>query len=207
MSVHADFYYIINSPKVFVPGTIHPVSVLFNDLAGSCASSKPTIALELRLHYSSNVLVSYLNNVTIEVGVPKLVYIDIPSVVPQEDIFTLSVSLCGSRLSRELQLAAFRRPLNVYVQTDKPLYKPGQTVRTRLFGLYPNLTATDRPITYEVYDPMDNLVLRERNQQMEASGVYHLNISLSSRPPLGHWKIKATIMVSHILLLTNLKSS
>ena len=199
--MNADYRYLINSPKVFVPGSNHPVSVLFNDLGNTCGSSSPTINLELRFsggygYSSSNILLAQLSNVNIQSGVPKLVYLPIPSVVPQ-DTYALNVTLCGSPISELLQLSAFRRPLNVYLQTDKPLYKPGQTVHTRLFGLYPNLTSTNQPLTYEVYDPMGNVVLREQNKPMEATGVYHLNISLSSRPPLGQWKIKAEIMVSY----------
>lgn len=172
--------------------------MLFNDLGGSCASAKPTIILELRSVDSSNALLSQLKDVEIQFGVPQLMHINIPSVVPQ-DRYALIVLICGTRVADpQLELSAFRRPLSVYLQTDKPLYKPAQTVHTRLFGLYPNLTSTSRPITYEVYDPSGNIVLREQNQQMEATGVYHLNISLSSRPPLGNWKIKAEIMVRPI---------
>uniref|UniRef100_A0A1A9W1S7 TEP1-F n=1 Tax=Glossina brevipalpis TaxID=37001 RepID=A0A1A9W1S7_9MUSC len=90
-------------------------------------------------------------------------------------------------------LLEYSRP-NLYIQTDKALYKPGDLVQYRLLILDENL----RPIKLErllkiaIKDAANNLVKDIKNVQLN-EGIYSGKLQLTEQPVLGLWKIEVSL--------------
>ncbi len=78
----------------------------------------------------------------------------------------------------------------LFVETDKPLYKPGQDMHIRVLLLDIELKPLTGDITVEVRDAKGNKVYREVVQSDEF-GMANLTMPLSDEPNLGNWNISA----------------
>ena len=82
--------------------------------------------------------------------------------------------------------------LQIYISTDKPLYKPGQTVHIRVLALNKNAGPYEGHITVEVSAPSGDVIFREiRNTS--TFGITSLDFPLAPILPLGAYKISATL--------------
>ncbi len=78
----------------------------------------------------------------------------------------------------------------LFVESDKPIYKPGQTVHLRTLTLDPQLKPVSAPVTVEVMDAKGLKVFR-RELTSDDYGMASLDLPLSSEPNLGVWKATA----------------
>ncbi|KAM7438496.1 A-macroglobulin receptor [Porites harrisoni] len=93
------------------------------------------------------------------------------------------------RKSEEITIEIPKKAL--FIQTDKPIYKPGQTVNMRIVGTDESL----RPLTGKISRVTITNPSRVRNMQWDNLdfnfGIISLKFPLSSQPVLGDWKIEA----------------
>uniref|UniRef100_A0A5F9DIU6 Alpha-2-macroglobulin n=1 Tax=Oryctolagus cuniculus TaxID=9986 RepID=A0A5F9DIU6_RABIT len=76
----------------------------------------------------------------------------------------------------------------VFVQTDKPIYKPSQSVEFRVVSVNKDLRPLhELPVSY-IQDPRMNRIMQWQNVKSE-NGLKQLSFSLSSEPILGSYKI------------------
>jgi CD109 antigen len=80
----------------------------------------------------------------------------------------------------------------VFVETDKPVYKPGQTVHLRVLALDPTLRPASGEAIVEVMDATGIKVFR-KTVAIDDFGMAALDLPLSSEPNLGVWSVQATI--------------
>src|SRR3990172_462608 len=78
----------------------------------------------------------------------------------------------------------------LFVETDKPIYKPGQTIQIRLVTLNSELKPLPTTATVEVSDAKGIKVSRQEVGADEF-GMATLELPLSTEPNLGVWKIGA----------------
>ena len=78
----------------------------------------------------------------------------------------------------------------VFVETDKPIYKPGQTFHIRVLTLDPQLKPVEGSITVEVMDAKGTKVFK-KDVQTDDYGMVNLDMPLSPEPNLGTWKVVA----------------
>lgn len=78
----------------------------------------------------------------------------------------------------------------LFLETDKPIYKPGQPVHIRLMSLDIDLKPLPRPVTVEVKDPKGIKVYR-KVAQTDEFGMATLEMPLSNEPNLGVWRLNA----------------
>ena len=78
----------------------------------------------------------------------------------------------------------------LFVETDKPIYKPGQTVRIRLMTLDALLKPWPSSATVEVQDAK-GLKVFKREVATDDYGMTTLDLPLSTEPNLGVWKLTA----------------
>ncbi len=83
-----------------------------------------------------------------------------------------------------------QRDLVLFIQTDKPIYKPGQTVYMRLLTLNVALKPAHEQVTVEILDARGIKVYRSEVVTDEF-GMAELELPLSTEPNLGVWKINA----------------
>ncbi|XP_005096670.2 alpha-2-macroglobulin [Aplysia californica] len=79
----------------------------------------------------------------------------------------------------------------VLVQTDKNIYKPGQTVKFRVLNVDKTLKPTYRPLTVTIINALDNKIEQFYNISSR-SGVVEKTFHLGKFPVLGDWKIHVT---------------
>jgi len=78
----------------------------------------------------------------------------------------------------------------VFVETDKPIYKPGQTIQMRVITLDPELKPISEPVTVEILDAKGIKIFRSVVTTDEY-GMTNVELPISNEPNLGVWKIKA----------------
>ncbi|MBI4220028.1 MAG: alpha-2-macroglobulin [Chloroflexi bacterium] len=78
----------------------------------------------------------------------------------------------------------------LFVETDKPIYKPGQVVHIRVLTLDPSLKPLPGSATVEVMDAKGIKVFK-REAQSDEFGMASVDLPLSTEPNLGVWKITA----------------
>lgn len=78
----------------------------------------------------------------------------------------------------------------VFVETDKPVYKPGQTVHVRAITLDAQLKPVAGAVTVEVADAKGIKVFK-KDVQSDEFGMANLDMPVSPEPNLGVWKIAA----------------
>ncbi|MDP2718296.1 MAG: MG2 domain-containing protein, partial [Dehalococcoidia bacterium] len=79
----------------------------------------------------------------------------------------------------------------IFLQSDKPIYKPGQTVHIRAVTVNSELKPVSGPVTVEAMDAKGIKVLRKELTSDEF-GFTLVDLPLSSEPNLGTWKLLAT---------------
>ncbi|CAD6233951.1 GSCOCT00007427001.2-RA-CDS [Cotesia congregata] len=85
----------------------------------------------------------------------------------------------------------------VFVETDKPIYKPGQDVNIRLLALTHDLKPWKRPIPKVwIENPAEVRVAQWTNLNTDR-GIVQLQFPLSPDPNLGSWRIKVEKKKSH----------
>jgi len=78
----------------------------------------------------------------------------------------------------------------IFVETDKPIYKPGQTIRMRAFTLDAELLPLSETVTIEVQDAKGIKIFR-KEVLTDDYGIATLSLPVSTEPNLGVWKITA----------------
>jgi CD109 antigen len=111
--------------------------------------------------------------------------VDIPMV--EEGDYTVVVKGTGFEKRTAVRID---NPLVVFLETDKPIYKPGQTIHMRVITLNSELRATAEDVTVDVLDAKGIKVFRSEVATDEY-GMVTLDLPLSSEPNLGVWKINA----------------
>jgi CD109 antigen len=78
----------------------------------------------------------------------------------------------------------------IFVETDKPIYKPGQTIRMRAFTLDAELLPLSENVIIEVQDAKGIKIFR-KEVLTDDYGIATLDLPISTEPNLGVWKITA----------------
>ena len=79
----------------------------------------------------------------------------------------------------------------IFVDSDKPIYKPGQTIQIRAVTLDSELRPESESVTVEILDAKGIKIFRQEIYT-DDYGLASLELPISSEPNLGTWKIKAS---------------
>ena len=112
---------------------------------------------------------------------------DTPDIAP--GTYTLEVQVGGMKGSLTAQVQVRRMPI-VLVETDKPIYKPGQTIQGRALVLTNELRPTVSDVTVQITDGKGVKIFR-KELQTNAFGVAPFTLDLASELNYGTWKITA----------------
>jgi CD109 antigen len=78
-----------------------------------------------------------------------------------------------------------------FLESDKPIYQPGQTIHLRLLALDSGLKPVPGQATIEISDATGTKVFR-KTLPVDAFGMATLDLPLSTEPNLGVWKARAS---------------
>ncbi|KAL1764977.1 alpha-1-inhibitor 3-like [Sigmodon hispidus] len=111
--------------------------------------------------------------------------------IPSSDEVFLSVNIKGltHEFRKKNEVFIQNKESVVFVQTDKSVYKPGQSVKFRIVSMDKNLHPLNElfPLAY-IEDPKSNRIMQWRDISTE-NGLKQLSFSLSSEPIQGSYKI------------------
>uniref|UniRef100_H0UT45 Alpha-2-macroglobulin n=1 Tax=Cavia porcellus TaxID=10141 RepID=H0UT45_CAVPO len=134
---------------------------------------------------------SLFMNMVAEKDLFQCVAFTVPQSPYPEAVMFLTVEVEGPThgfRSRKTVLVKSKDSL-VFVQTDKPIYKPGQTVKARVVSLDENFRPLNElfPLIF-IQDPKGNRVMQWQNLKLER-GLTQLSFPLSSEPLLGSYSV------------------
>ncbi|PVD34646.1 hypothetical protein C0Q70_05923 [Pomacea canaliculata] len=86
------------------------------------------------------------------------------------------------------------KSFSIFVQTDKAMYKPGDTIRWRILAMKPDLTVLNELVDVFIKDPLNNVIRQWKGVSGGDSGVVELSMPTSDRLVLGDWTIEAKVL-------------
>lgn len=109
----------------------------------------------------------------------------------------MAEGLSGFIFKNESNVRYQPKSYSVFVQTDKAVYKPGDTVRFRVLVLDPNTRPLQKVDTIKVHitDGKSNRI-KQWNDAKLIKGVFEGELPLSSAPVLGRWLINVEVLGS-----------
>ncbi|KAH0521189.1 Murinoglobulin-1 [Microtus ochrogaster] len=142
-----------------------------------------TVTVRASLQFRSGSR-SLFNELVVDKDLFHCVSFTLPRVSSSYERGYLSVHIKGPKheFSKKNMMLVWNKVNAVFVQTDKPVYKPGQTVKFRVVSMDINL----HPLSE--LDPKGNRIMQWRDVTTE-TGLKQLSFSLSSEPILGSYKI------------------
>ncbi len=168
--------YVVLVPKTMHSGSQGAVSFNLYDSDGPVRDR-----VEVRLLQGSSEIVK--SNATIDGQ--GVVVVAVPDV--DEGEYTIVVK--GTGFEQRTPVRIDRTPV-LFLETDKPIYKPGQTIHMRVLTLDSELKPLSQEVTVEVLDAKGIKLLRTVAQSDEF-GMVNLDMPLADELNLGPWKIQA----------------
>lgn len=112
---------------------------------------------------------------------------DTPDVEP--GVYTLKIGVEGVKDFLTAQVQVHQMPV-LLIETDKPIYKPGQTIRGRILVLNNELRPTSSEVNVEITDGKGVKIFRKL-MKTNAFGVAPFELDLANELNFGTWKIAA----------------
>ncbi|XP_075774773.1 alpha-2-macroglobulin-like protein 1 isoform X2 [Pelodiscus sinensis] len=183
----AEPHYVVVSPAQLYHPHTGTVSVHLSDL-------NETVRVSVRLERGEG-----LSNVTLlerEVQEPRLrenLSFQVPAPSRgQQEAAELHLSVQGDTLQFSERTTVLLRVLEpgTFVQTDKAVYKPGQTVKFRIVTLDKDFVPSARPLPLvTLQDPHGNRIAQWRDVTPQ-QGIVDLSLPLAAEPALGPYAIE-----------------
>lgn len=127
-------------------------------------------------------------------GIPETLLMRVPTTsVPGnyklrvEGLF--NQALGGIAFINETKLTFSQRSMTIFVQTDKPTYMQGETVKFRTIPITTDLRGFDNAIDVYMIDPHKHILRRWLSRQSNL-GTVSLEYKLSDQPVYGAWTIR-----------------
>ncbi|XP_058511745.1 alpha-2-macroglobulin [Ochotona princeps] len=115
----------------------------------------------------------------------------VPRSSSNEEVMFLTIRVKGATQEFKKRTTVLIRNEDslIFVQTDKPVYKPGQTVKFRIVSLDENLRPLNEliPLAY-IQDPKGNRIAQWQNLKL-VGGLEQLSLPLSSEPFEGSYSV------------------
>lgn len=139
-------------------------------------------------------------------GIPEIMMLRVP---PQAPDGSYKLKIEGRTdtdevvFSNETSLQFSQRSITIFVQTDKPIYRQGQTVKFRTVPITTDLKPFSDALDVYMLDP-HGIVVKRWLSTFLGSGSVSLDYPLSSQPVTGNWTIRVLaqgqVQDSHFLV-------
>ncbi|KAM8717393.1 hypothetical protein ACLKA7_004140 [Drosophila subpalustris] len=177
--------YFIVASRMVRPGLIYQVSV-------SILQAKYPITVHASIS-CDGVQISG-DSKDVKEGIPETLLMRIPPTSVTGD-YRLRVEgfyqdvFGGVAFLNDTRLDFSQRSMTIFVQTDKPLYMQGETVRFRTIPITTELKGFDNAIDVYMLDPNRHILKRWLSRQSNLGSV-SLEYKLSDQPTFGEWTIR-----------------
>lgn len=152
------------------------------------------VLIQIWDHSKSRVLSESSTSLTVANGYHAVHTIRLPSerLSPEEkkDQFVyLKVTFDGFAPEERLMLVSFHKGF-IFIQTDKPIYNPGDTVLFRAYVSSPDFKAVDGTITVDMKNP-DGIAVWQTSMRKAVNGIFKGNYILTELVNEGLWTVTA----------------
>lgn len=184
-NVFTEPTYFIVASRMVRPGQVYRVSVQV------LLSSIP---ITVRASISRSGVEISGDTKEIKIGIPETMLMRVPPTSVPGD-YKLRVegvyaqALGGIAFINETRLTFSQRSMTIFVQTDKPVYMQGETVRFRAIPITTSLRGFDNAIDVYMIDPHKHILRRWLSRQSNL-GTVSLEYKLSDQPIFGDWTIR-----------------
>ncbi|XP_041789834.1 complement C3-like [Chelmon rostratus] len=157
--------------------------------------SKPvTVSISIQDFRRTTMLLQDSVTLNLENGFHALKTIQLPShslnrEEKKNKFVYLKVNFEGFHVEERLLMVSFHSGY-IFIQTDKPIYNPGDTVRFRTFVSSPFFKAFDTSVTIDIQNP-DNVVVKQISRTRAVDGVFGDTFPLSEIVNEGTWTVTA----------------
>lgn len=176
--------YFIMAPSVFRPGHSFTLRVTLSSMIPA------PMQINWGIFDSTKKLLILSQSDNFTAGTTSEVTLQIPHGMFFSSVaYKLSVNGTGGvEFSESRYIRFMEKGFTIYIQTDKAVYKPGQNVLMRIFGVHPDLKIYTGNMTVDILDPNGNKMVHWVDISGQ-SGVIKREFLLSSQPVEGNWKI------------------
>ncbi|XP_070542070.1 LOW QUALITY PROTEIN: alpha-2-macroglobulin-like [Ptychodera flava] len=193
MQAFAERGYLISAPKAMIAGTVEKVCITLIEVTDD-------VLITISLTEETEQREVIAREEYVMDGHDECLDLKIPDRSLDNDYYTVKLNVSGHSLSVEDQFSFAdgkriylqSRNAKTFIQTDKPIYKPGQTVLFRILNLkgtefkpYPSMLSM-----VWIENPAGVRLMQWSNVTTE-DGLVELELELSEEPVLGMWKIKS----------------
>lgn len=184
-NIYNDPTYFIVASRMVRPGQVYRVTV-------QVLSAPSPISVHASI--ARNGVEISGDSKEIKEGIPETLLMRIPPTSVRGD-FKLRVegifsqALGGVAFTNETKLTFSQRSMTIFVQTDKPTYMQGETVRFRTIPITTSLRGFDNAIDVYMIDPHKHILRRWLSRQSNL-GTVSLEYKLSDQPIFGDWTIR-----------------
>ncbi|XP_059154461.1 CD109 antigen-like, partial [Physella acuta] len=173
-----------NTYVVIAPSTIHPnmnFTVSVNILKAT--DDVTVVAQVLR---EATLVGSGVN--LFKAGIPGTITIKLPPGMPNGDYTLKVVGSGGLVFDNSKSLSYNSKEASLFIQLNKDIFKPSDTVKFRVFGVYSDLQSYKGTMDIYIYDAKE-IKIKQWVKVSPEKGVIAQEMTLSSQPVLGDWKI------------------
>lgn len=179
-SISGDEFLILAPKTIFSGGESAVTMAAFNE-------GQPVVrCVDYTLTDANNKVIPLVQASTSEAG-NAVAPFEVPDM--EEGQYTLTAKAAGSDTEFTATVEVMRNN-PIFIETDKPIYKPGQTIHGRLLTVNNNLLPVEQQTMVEIADAKGVKVFKE-NLTSNEYGVAYFDLPLASELNLGTWKVKA----------------
>ncbi|XP_073451712.1 alpha-2-macroglobulin-like [Aquarana catesbeiana] len=183
-SVEAKLHYAVIFPSAI--RSQHSETICIH-LEGAEGESRAQIFLDLDGKNTTLVEKTFKQD-----SIFNCVAIQVPTPEQTEVVGTLSISIenAGQSIMKSSKVLVKKTRSSLLIQSDKAVYKPGQTVKFRILSINEDLQPKDIVLpVIELQDPGKNRIGQWLNVSL-GHGMAELSLPLSSEPTLGEYSIR-----------------
>uniref|UniRef100_A0A1S4J428 CD109 antigen n=1 Tax=Culex quinquefasciatus TaxID=7176 RepID=A0A1S4J428_CULQU len=180
-------FYSIVASNLLRPNSEYHVSVNNLNIAD-------TVRFRITLNNTDTGVPVASEDVNLGPGESRLIPFSIGD-IPQSEYGLTAEGLSGFTFRNETRITYQAKSFSVLVQTDKAIYKPGDTVRFRVLVLDPNTKPLQKVDTIKVHitDGKSNRIKQWSDAKL-VKGVFESELALSSAPVLGRWMVNVEVL-------------
>uniref|UniRef100_A0A1Q3FP24 CD109 antigen n=1 Tax=Culex tarsalis TaxID=7177 RepID=A0A1Q3FP24_CULTA len=183
----AEGFYSVVASNLLRPNSEYHVSV--NNF-----NIPDTVRFRITLNNTDTGVPVASEDVSLGPGESRLIPFSIGD-IPQAEYGLTAEGLSGFTFRNETKVMFQAKSFSVFVQTDKAIYKPGDTVRFRVLVLDPNTKPLQKVDTIKVHitDGKSNRIKQWSDAKL-VKGVFESELALSSSPVLGRWMVNVEVL-------------
>uniref|UniRef100_A0A182K440 TEP1-F n=1 Tax=Anopheles christyi TaxID=43041 RepID=A0A182K440_9DIPT len=184
---HKDGHYSIIGSRILRPNSVYRCVVSTFDTKAAIvfrisivAKEKPIATEEITLNSNESRLISFT------VGS-----------ISEDEYELVAEGLSGLVFQTKSRLEFDNRFCSVLIQTDKSVYKPGDTIRYRVLVLdrtMKPLSVGESEMMVYIRDGKGNRIKQWNDASLGECGVFQAELTLSSEPVLGEWTINVEVL-------------